>query len=156
MLRYNNLWAIIGQKISYNLAKQLRQRSQFYSVYGLNCKPSDINTNDLINIGLSNIQILIINRVNNYLISNNIELNAENLESLKCIKGIGDWTIKTTMLTAFLSWDVIPNGDYFIKKRLQKLYNLSKLPTNKEVENISIKWSPFRSFVAWYIWRYDI
>jgi DNA-3-methyladenine glycosylase II len=144
--------AIIGQKISYSKAKQLR--GNFYSKYGLNCKPQDINCNDLSAIGLSSLQIDIIQRVNNYLISNKIELNGNNLNDLASISGIGPWTIKTTMLTSLLSWDIFPENDYFIKKRIQKLYGLDKLPSESLCRQIAEKWSPYRSFVTWHIWRW--
>ena len=144
--------AIIGQKISYNKAKELR--GNFYCKYGLNCNPYLITKQGLIEIGLNNTQIDIICRLNEYLIANNINLDINNINNLTCIKGIGSWTVKTTILTSLLSWDIFVENDYFIKKRLQKLYRLSKIPSNNESEQIAFKWSPYRSFVTWHLWRW--
>ena len=106
-------------------------------------------------IGLSPDKVDIINRINQYLIDNNNQLTCvDDIKKLKQLQGIGDWTINTTILTSFLDWDIFPSGDLFIRKRIKKLYNLSKVPTVREVRNISERWSPYRSIVAWYLWRW--
>ena len=37
------------------------------------------------------------------------------------VKGIGQWTVDNTLLVSMIDWDAFPLGDYFIKKRVQKL-----------------------------------
>jgi len=148
--------AVIGQIVRYTKAKSVR--SKLYEVCGIDFQPSTI-TNlttqhwNYIGLGLDKVEVIL--RINQYLRTNNITLNTvENIKSLKQIKGIGEWTINTTILTSFMDWDTFPSGDLFIRKRIKKLYNLTKLPTNREVRNISERWKPYRSIVAWYLWRW--
>ena len=148
--------AVIGQIVRYTKAKSVR--SKLYEVCGTDFPPSVI-TNltfqhwNYIGLGLDKVEVIL--RINQYLSTNNITLNTvENIKSLKQIKGIGEWTINTTILTSFMDWDTFPSGDLFIRKRIKKLYNLTKLPTNREVRNISERWKPYRSIVAWYLWRW--
>ena len=51
-------------------------------------------------------------------------------------------------------WDVFPCGDLFIRQRLKKIYKLDKVPTISETRKISEKYKPYRSVVAWYLWRW--
>ena len=148
--------AVIGQIVRYTKAKSVR--SKLYEVCGIDFSPSVI-TNlttqhwNYIGLGLDKVEVIL--RINQYLLTKNITLNTvENIKSLKQIKGIGEWTINTTILTSFMDWDTFPPGDLFIRKRIKKLYNLTKLPTNREVRNISERWKPYRSIVAWYLWRW--
>jgi 3-methyladenine DNA glycosylase/8-oxoguanine DNA glycosylase len=66
-------------------------------------------------------------------------------KQLRCVKGIGSWTIETTILTSFLDWDIFPSGDLFIRKKIQKLYNLNKTPTIKQTNDISVLFTLFTS-----------
>lgn len=147
--------AILGQRIKYTTAKQLR--SNLYHKIGTNFSIKDINNlsyEDMIDMNFSKRQIQTIINVNNYLITNNFKLNKENIEHLIIVDGIGTWTIKTTLLTSFLDLDIFPENDYFIQKRLQKLLGLAKKPSAKESLEISKRWKPFRTWVTWYLWRW--
>ena len=42
--------------------------------------------------------------------------------------------------------------DLGVKKGIMKLEQLSKLPTIKEMNKISLKWKPYRTFATWYLW----
>jgi len=48
--------------------------------------------------------------------------------------------------------DVFPLGDLGVKKGLKKFENLKELPSEKEMDSLSKKWSPYRSLAAWYMW----
>ena len=148
--------AVIGQIIRYTQAKMVR--GNLYKVYGNNFTIDNIinlTEQDWYNMGLDLPKVQIINNINSYILNNNINLNCiDDIRQLKQIVGVGEWTIDTTILTSFLDWDTFPCGDLFIRKKLQKLYNLSKIPTIKEVRIISEKYKPYRSIVAWYLWRW--
>ena len=150
--------AVIGQIIRYSHAKSVR--SKLYQTCGNNFDIIDINnlsSKQWLDIGLDINKVEIILRINKHIIKNNITLNIDNIEgikSLKQIKGIGDWTIDTTILTSFLDWDTFPSGDLFIRNKIKKLYGLTKTPTVKEAKQLSEKWKPYRSIVTWYLWRW--
>lgn len=127
--------AIIGQKISYKNAKSLR--GQLYSKYGNILNPTQIQNANLSFLGQSAMNTII--TVTNYIISNNIDLNSEEgIRSLE--KGIGSWTIETTLLTCLKNWDIFPLGDKLLQTRMKRLYG-----NQCDIEGISGKWSPYRS-----------
>ncbi len=106
-------------------------------------------------IGIDPSKIGIIKRTNEYLKSTNNKLETiSEIKDLKNIKGIGDWTVQTVLLTSMMDWDIFPERDVFLRKKIQKLYSLSKRPTEKEVKIMSEKWKPYRSIVTWYMWRW--
>ncbi len=148
--------AIIGQIIRYEQAKSIR--SNLYRTCGNSFDISTISQltlNDWNNIGMDKSKVSVINCVNQYIVDHQLNLyNIEHIRSLKNVAGIGEWTIANTILTSFLDWDTFPCGDLFIRKRIKKLYNLNKIPTIREVRELSLKWKPYRTIVAWYFWRW--
>lgn len=148
--------AVIGQIVRYTHAKSVR--SKLYQVCGNNFNHHTINTLKMEHwkyIGLDMSKVEIVLHINQYIENNNITLNTlEEIKSLRQIKGVGEWTINTTILTSFMDWDTFPCGDLFIRKRIQKLYKLKKVPTIADVRKISERWKPYRTIVAWYLWRW--
>lgn len=139
------LGAIIGQKISYITAKSLR--GQLYSRFP-NITPAQIRTADLNFLGTA--PATIIYQVTNHIITNNVDLNTEEgIRSLTVVPGIGPWTIQTTLLSCLKNWDIFPEGDKFLHKRLQRLYG-----NNYDIANIIMRWTPHKSVVTWYLWRW--
>lgn len=146
------LGAIIGQRISYQQARSLR--GQLYKACGEDFHWSTIQKE---NLSFLPVHVLaIITNVNSYLKEKPKDYldNKDNIRSLQSIKGIGPWTIDTTLLSCGLDLDIFPTGDLFINKRIRKLYNLEKNPTPKQIELMSNKWKPYRGYVAWYFWRW--
>lgn len=148
--------AILGQKISYHEAKKLR--SHVFNVLGTN-----FTLNDYLGAEIAFITLIphekrsIINNLNTYLGGKPSSYLADvnNIILLKNqVLGIGDWTIENTLLVSGLDEDIFPAGDYFLRKRIQKLYNLDKIPSIKETEKIAKRYSPSRSQFAWYLWRW--
>ena len=141
------LGAIIGQKISYQTAKSLR--SKLYSQFGTNIQPNEIINSNLSFLGAS---AIIIHEVTRYILNNNVNLETEEgIRSLINVKGIGIWTIETTLLTCMKNWDIFPLDDKFLQVRMKRLYGVN---TRFEMEYISSKWSPYRSLVTWHLWRW--
>jgi len=49
--------------------------------------------------------------------------------------------------------DVLPVGDYGVRKGVQRLYGLRALPEPRTLERIATPWRPYRSIASWYLWR---
>jgi DNA-3-methyladenine glycosylase II len=138
--------AIIGQKITYTRAKSLR--GELYKRYGNILNPHVIKDADLSFLGT--VPATIISNVTTHIIINNVDLNSEQgIRSLSCINGIGSWTIETTLLTCLKNWDLFPLNDKFLQVRMKRLYG-----NNVDMNHISQQWSPYRSIVTWYLWRW--
>lgn len=79
--------------------------------------------------------------------------DAEIIECLTKIKGIGPWTVQMYLMFTFRRPDVMPASDYGVRKGYQKFLRKRKLPTPKQLEQDTRHWSPYRSYAAWYMWR---
>lgn len=75
------------------------------------------------------------------------------VESVTQIRGVGEWTAHMLLMFSLGRPDVLPVGDYGVRKGAQKLYALSELPKPAQLEAIAAPWRPFRTVGAWYLWR---
>jgi DNA-3-methyladenine glycosylase II len=79
--------------------------------------------------------------------------DAEVIEHLTQVKGIGVWTAHMFLMFTLRRPDVLPTGDYGIQAAMKKHYRKRKLPKPKEMEKIARAWAPYRSIACWYLWR---
>ena len=84
-------------------------------------------------------------------------MNDEDLRNELCkIRGIGKWTADCYMLASLKREDIWPVGDLGLQISVQKLKKLSNRPSEIELEEISVKWKPYRTLVANMLWNsYD-
>ena len=78
---------------------------------------------------------------------------AEVIEHLTQVKGVGVWTAHIFLMFTMRRPDVLPTGDYGIQVAMKKHYRKRKLPKPKDMEKIARPWSPYRSIACWYLWR---
>ena len=69
------------------------------------------------------------------------------------LKGIGEWTAHMLLMFSLGRPDVLPVGDYGVRKGAQSLYGLKDLPGCAELEALAKPWQPYRSVASWYLWR---
>ena len=69
------------------------------------------------------------------------------------IKGVGEWTVQMLLIFNLGRLDIIPQNDLAIRKNYQKLKKLTKPISPKEIIQISLDWSPYRSVASWYLWQ---
>jgi DNA-3-methyladenine glycosylase II len=79
--------------------------------------------------------------------------DAEVIEHLTQVKGIGIWTAQMFLMFTLRRPDVLPTGDYGVQAAIKKHYRKRNLPKPKEMEKIARRWSPYRSIACWYLWR---
>jgi 3-methyladenine DNA glycosylase/8-oxoguanine DNA glycosylase len=77
----------------------------------------------------------------------------EVVEALVQVKGIGRWTAEMFLMFRLLRPDVLPVGDYGIRKAMQRAYRLRLLPRPDRMQKIAAPWRPYRSVACWYLWR---
>ena len=75
------------------------------------------------------------------------------VEALTGVKGIGRWTAQMFLLFRLGRPDVLPDLDLGIRKAVQHVYGLGRMPTPQEVLARGAAWSPYASIAAWYLWR---
>jgi len=79
--------------------------------------------------------------------------DAEVIEELVKVKGIGPWTAEMFLMFSLGREDVFSFGDLGLRHSLQKLYKMKKEPTVKQMEKITSKWSPYRTYGALLLWK---
>jgi 3-methyladenine DNA glycosylase/8-oxoguanine DNA glycosylase len=73
-------------------------------------------------------------------------------ERLVQLKGIGPWTADMFLMGSLRRSDILPIGDYGIKRGFQFLFNLRELPTDDYMIKKAKPWQPFRSVASYYLW----
>jgi DNA-3-methyladenine glycosylase II len=99
--------------------------------------------------------------------------DAEVIEHLTQVKGIGVWTAQMFLVFTLKRENVLPTGDFGIRMAMYKLYldrarakaakksapanktrkRKIKLPSPEQMEKIARCWQPYRSIACWYLWR---
>jgi DNA-3-methyladenine glycosylase II len=107
--------------------------------------------------------------------------DAEVIEHLIQVKGIGVWTAQMFLMFSLRRANVLPTGDFGVRMAMHKHYldaqrntqrakaakepakksaaarknrkRKIKLPTPAQMEKIAKRWEPYRSVACWYLWR---
>jgi DNA-3-methyladenine glycosylase II len=75
------------------------------------------------------------------------------IERLTEVRGIGRWTVEMLLMFRLGRPDVLPVGDYAVRKGFAVTYGLAEMPKPKELEQYGERWRPYRSVASWYMWR---
>ncbi|MGD0946548.1 MAG: DNA-3-methyladenine glycosylase 2 family protein [Candidatus Binatia bacterium] len=77
----------------------------------------------------------------------------ELVRAVTTVRGVGEWTAHMLLIFSLGRPDVLPVGDYGVRKGMQRLYRLRSLPKPHTMERITAPWRPYRTIGSWYIWR---
>jgi DNA-3-methyladenine glycosylase II len=69
------------------------------------------------------------------------------------VRGIGRWTVEMLLMFRLGRPDVLPVGDFAVRKGFMVAYGLGEMPKPKELELHAEAWRPYRSVASWYMWR---
>jgi len=88
--------------------------------------------------------------------------DAEIIDHLSQVRGIGKWTVEMFLIFRLGRPDVLPVSDYGVRKGFALTFGKLKasdkvtpadLPKPAEMEARAKKWHPWCSIVSWYLWR---
>ncbi|HLJ06462.1 MAG TPA: DNA-3-methyladenine glycosylase [Acetobacteraceae bacterium] len=79
--------------------------------------------------------------------------DAELIERLTTIRGVGRWTVEMLLIFTLGRPDVLPVDDFGVRDGYRHLYGLEVQPKPKALAEIGAAWAPHRSIAAWYLWR---
>jgi len=79
--------------------------------------------------------------------------NAELIERLTQVRGIGQWTVEMFLIFGLSRPDVWPVLDFGVRKGLARAFGKRAMPTPKQAIPYGRKFSPYGSLAAWYCWR---
>jgi DNA-3-methyladenine glycosylase II len=80
------------------------------------------------------------------------ESDAEVIERLSAVQGIGKWTAEMFLMFQLRRLDVWPTGDLGVRKGFGLAWGIPT-PTPKQLDPLGDPYRPYRSVVAWYCWR---
>ena len=75
------------------------------------------------------------------------------VDAVTQVRGVGEWTAHMLLMFSLGRPDVLPVGDYGVRKAARDLYGLADLPKRVELEALGEAWRPYRSVATWYLWR---
>ena len=151
---------IIGQQLSGKVArvfldrfKNLFPKKQVTPKFLLKLKDEKLRS---IGISWAKVEYLkdLASKIEHKEISLNSWQNLENekvIEELVKVKGIGNWTAEMFLMFSLGREDVFSHGDLGLRKAIEKTYNM-KNPAKSQVEKISKKWSPYRTWACRILW----
>jgi len=77
----------------------------------------------------------------------------EIIERLTAVRGIGRWTVQMLLMFQLRRPDVLPVDDFGVRMGFQLAYGLKRLPAPQVLGLYGVRWAPYRSAAAWYLWR---
>lgn len=151
---------IIGQQISDKARETIwnKFKSKFTHInpsYILKVKNSEIKA-----IGLSERKVETIKRIALEIVNGNIDFNnyiyytnEQIIEDLTKIKGIGRWTAEMYLIFSLGREDILSKSDGTIKRTIKWMYDLSELPTSKDIKIYFEKWKGYETIVSTFLWK---
>ena len=79
--------------------------------------------------------------------------NAELIERLVSLKGIGQWTVEMMLMFTLERMDILPIDDFAVREGYKRLKKLETAPKPKQMVELGKAWSPHRTVASWYLWR---
>lgn len=79
--------------------------------------------------------------------------DAEIIERLTELKGVGRWTVEMFLIFNLARPDVLPVEDLGVRRGFQIAYGKRKLPEPEQLEKFGQRWKPYRTSAARYLWR---
>ena len=80
--------------------------------------------------------------------------DAEIIEQLVAVPGIGRWTAEIYAMFSLGRPDVFAPGDLALQEAARHLYDLPERPTEKVLRDMAVDWSPWRSVAARLLFAY--
>ncbi len=74
------------------------------------------------------------------------------IEHLIQVKGIGQWTAEMFLMFSLGREDVFSHGDLGLKNAIKRWYVLPEY-NRENIETLTAKWSPYRTFASKVLWR---
>jgi DNA-3-methyladenine glycosylase II len=75
------------------------------------------------------------------------------IERLVSVRGVGRWTVEMFLMFRLGRPDVLPVDDYGVRSGFRIAYGLAGPPRPRELAEFGLRWAPYRSTAAWYLWR---
>lgn len=78
--------------------------------------------------------------------------NESVVAELSQFRGIGRWSVEMLLMFRLGRSDVMPLGDYGVRKGFGRSHGIAK-PSRFQLREAAETWRPYRSVASWYLWR---
>ncbi|QHA83140.1 DNA-3-methyladenine glycosylase 2 family protein [Pseudomonas mediterranea] len=78
------------------------------------------------------------------------------IERLVTLRGVGRWTVEMLLIYSLERPDILPVDDFGVREGYRRLKGLERQPGRKQMIDIGLAWSPYRTVAAWYLWRVPV
>ena len=72
---------------------------------------------------------------------------------LEALRGVGPWTVDMFAMFHLNRADVLPVGDFGVRKGVMLTYGLSSMPSPAKMQAIAENWRPTRTLASFYMWH---
>ena len=79
--------------------------------------------------------------------------DAQLIERLVEVRGIGRWSAEMFLMFRLGRPDVLPVDDYGVRKGFAIAFKKRDLPSRQDLEKRAVRWKPYRTVASWYLWR---
>jgi len=79
--------------------------------------------------------------------------DAEIIERLIAVHGIGRWSAEMFLMFRLGRADVLPVDDYSLRKAYATAFRKRSLPSPEALAKAGEKWRPYRTVASWYLWQ---
>jgi len=79
--------------------------------------------------------------------------DAEIIERLTEVRGVGRWTAEMLLIFQLGRPDVLPVDDFGVRNGFRIAYKKRALPKPKDLLKFGERWRPHATTAAWYLWR---
>ena len=79
--------------------------------------------------------------------------DAEIIERLTEVRGVGRWTVEMLLIFQLGRPDVLPVDDFGVRAGFQSAYKKRSMPKPKQLLKFGERWRPHATTAAWYLWR---
>ena len=149
--------SIVGQQISVKAADSVWTKVEDLCNGNINKEEIiNLSNEEMRSAGLSKQKITYLKNIatSDVLTTNWRELSdAEAIDRLCKIKGVGVWTAEMFLIFNLGRPDVLPLADIGLIRGIEKHYYNSERIDKKELEKFRTKWSPWCTVATWYMWR---
>ncbi len=158
--------SIMSQQLSVKVADVIYRR--FLQLYNgeepTAARILETSPETLRSIGLSNAKVQYVRNVAAFEIENGMGLkklnkmsNEEVITYLTAIKGVGTWTVEMLLMFALGRGDVFSTGDLGLQNAMIRLYKLDRTDKKQffaDLQKISSKWKPYRTYACLHLWSW--
>ena len=152
---------IIAQQISVQAANGIGQK--LFTTYP-NLTPQqcvDLSLDDFRKCGLSYRKAEYIKSLGDAIVDNSFPIDElHKMEDEKVIKtitslrGFGIWSAEIYCMFSLNRQDIFPANDLALQEAFKRLFNKNQRPNESELRKLTLKYKPYRSVFALFLWHY--